>query len=282
MRSLLFVPGDDLKKLSRSLRDDTEADALIFDLEDSVALARKDDARRITCDALGLDTTKRRFVRLNPFDTGRLHEDLAATLPGNPDGFVLPKATGVQAVARLGRLMDQAGADPRCSIIVIASETPVAVQALARDDWGHPRLEGMMWGAEDLAAELGASRNRVEGRPTQPFRLALNLMLVAAKAAGVLAVDTVYADFRDQAGLRAEAEEAAADGFDAKAAIHPAQLAPINQAFTPTAEAVAWARAVVAVMSEASTGVASLDGQMLDQPHLKQAHRILTRANDDR
>mgnify|MGYP001375629271 FL=1 len=132
-----------------------------------------------------------------------------------------------------------------------------------------------MWGAEDLAAELGALRNRVDGQPTQPFRLARNLALVAAKAAGVLAIDTVYADFRDGAGLQRECEEAAADGFDAKAAIHPAQLSIINNAYTPTPEAVAWAEKVVAIMSEATTGVASLNGQMLDQPHLKQAMRIL-------
>ena len=181
------------------------------------------------------------------------------------------------AIIEVLREQDQAGADAACSIIAIASETPAAVQALSRDNWHHPRLQGMMWGAEDLAAELGALRNRVDGQPTQPFRLARNLALVAAKAAGVLAIDTVYADFRDGAGLQRECEEAAADGFDAKAAIHPAQLSIINDAYTPTPEAVAWAEKVVAIMSEATTGVASLNGQMLDQPHLKQAMRILAR-----
>lgn len=277
MRSLLFVPGDDAKKLSKSLL--SEADALIFDLEDSVAAARKDEARATIQDALKQETSKRRFVRLNPFDTGRLPDDLAAALAGNPDGVVLPKASGARAVARLARLMDQAGAPAACSIIAIVSETPAAVQALSRDDWRHHRLEGLMWGAEDLAAELGASRNRVQGRPTQPFRLARNLTLMAAKAAGVLAIDTVYADFRDAAGLTNEAVEAAEDGFDLKAAIHPAQLEPINRSFTPSDTALAWAEKVVAIMSEGSaTGVASLDGQMLDQPHLKQALRLLARA----
>lgn len=277
MRSLLFVPGDDAKKLSKSLL--SEADALIFDLEDSVAAARKDEARATIQDALKQETSKHRFVRLNPFDTGRLPDDLAAALAGNPDGVVLPKASGARAVARLSRLMDQAGAPATCSIIAIVSETPAAVQALSRDDWRHHRLEGLMWGAEDLAAELGASRNRVQGRPTQPFRLARNLTLMAAKAAGVLAIDTVYADFRDAAGLTDEAVEAAEDGFDLKAAIHPAQLEPINRSFTPSDTALAWAEKVVAIMSEGSaTGVASLDGQMLDQPHLKQALRLLARA----
>ena len=277
MRSLLFVPGDDAKKLSKSLL--SEADALIFDLEDSVAAARKDEARATIQDALKQETSKRRFVRLNPFDTGRLPDDLAAALAGNPDGVVLPKASGARAVARLARLMDQAGAPAACSIIAIVSETPAAVQALSRDDWRHHRLEGLMWGAEDLAAELGASRNRVQGRPTQPFRLARNLTLMAAKAADVLAIDTVYADFRDAAGLTDEAVEAAEDGFDLKAAIHPAQLEPINRSFTPSDTALAWAEKVVAIMSEGSaTGVASLDGQMLDQPHLKQALRLLARA----
>jgi citrate lyase subunit beta/citryl-CoA lyase len=275
MRSLLFVPGDDARKLEKGLG--TDADALIFDLEDSVAEANKDEARQITAQALQATTDKLRFVRLNPFDTGRLPADLEAALAGRPDGVVLPKANSGRAVQRLARLMDQAGADPACSIIAIASETPAAVQALSRDNWHHPRLQGMMWGAEDLAAELGALRNRVDGQPTQPFRLARNLALVAAKAAGVLAIDTVYADFRDGAGLQRECEEAAADGFDAKAAIHPAQLSIINNAYTPTLEAVAWAEKVVAIMSEATTGVASLNGQMLDQPHLKQAMRILAR-----
>ncbi len=276
MRSLLFIPGDDARKLEKGLG--TDADALIFDLEDSVAEARKDQARHITAQALHAETSKQRFVRLNPFDTGRLPADLDAALAGRPDGVILPKANSARAVQRLARLMDRAGADPACSIIAIASETPAAVQALSRDDWYHPRLLGLMWGAEDLAAELGASRNRADdGQPTQPFRLARNLALMAAKAAGVLAIDTVYADFRDAAGLQREAEEAAADGFDAQAAIHPAQLAIINTAHTPTAEAVAWAERVVAIMSEATTGVASLNGQMLDQPHLKQAKRILGR-----
>ena len=275
MRSLLFVPGDDARKLEKGLG--TDADALIFDLEDSVAEANKDEARQITAQALQATTDKLRFVRLNPFDTGRLPADLEAALAGRPDGVVLPKANSGRAVQRLARLMDQAGADAACSIIAIASETPAAVQALSRDNWHHPRLQGMMWGAEDLAAELGALRNRVDGQPTQPFRLARNLALVAAKAAGVLAIDTVYADFRDGAGLQRECEEAAADGFDAKAAIHPAQLSIISNAYTPTPEAVAWAEKVVAIMSEATTGVASLNGQMLDQPHLKQAMRILAR-----
>ena len=276
MRSLLFIPGDDARKLEKGLG--TDADALIFDLEDSVAEARKDQARHITAQALHAETSKQRFVRLNPFDTGRLPADLDAALAGRPDGVILPKANSARAVQRLARLMDRAGADPTCSIIAIASETPAAVQALSRDDWYHPRLLGLMWGAEDLAAELGASRNRADdGQPTQPFRLARNLALMAAKAAGVLAIDTVYADFRDAAGLQREAEEAAADGFDAQAAIHPAQLAIINTTHTPTAEAVAWAERVVAIMSEATTGVASLNGQMLDQPHLKQAKRILGR-----
>ena len=276
MRSLLFVPGDDAKKLEKSLSSD--ADALIFDLEDSVAEARKDDARTITLAALAQESLKRRFVRLNPFESGRLHDDLAAVLEGAPDGVVLPKASGIRATDRLCRLMDQAGAPAACTIIAIASETPAAVQALARDDWRNPRLEGLMWGAEDLAAELGSARNRVDGQPTQPFRLARNLTLMAAKAAGVLAIDTVYADFRDGPGLQREALEAAEDGFDMKAAIHPAQLGPINEAFSPSESAISWAEQVISIMqSGSSTGVASLDGQMLDQPHLKQALRILAR-----
>jgi len=276
MRSLLFVPGDDEKKLAKARASD--ADALIFDLEDSVAAENKIAARSVTLAALAEPTKAMRFVRLNPFDTGLLPDDLAATLDGQPDGFVLPKASGAKAVARLSRLMDQAGASDACSIIAIATETPGAVQALMTEPWGDPRLLGLMWGAEDLAAELGASRNRISGQPTQPFRFARNAMLMAAKHAGVLAVDTIYADFRDAKGLTHEAEEAAADGFDAKAAIHPAQLPAIHHAFTPGDDAIAWARQVVEIMGQGSRGVASLDGKMLDRPHLRQAERILARA----
>lgn len=276
MRSLLFVPGDDPRKLEKSLS--SEADALIFDLEDSVGADRKAEARAITREALRASTAKTRLVRLNPFETGLLHDDLQSVIAAQPDGLVLPKARTPLDVRRLARLLDQAGVDPACSIVAIASETPAAVQSLARDDWRGPRLSGLMWGAEDLAAELGASRNRVQGRPTQPFALARNFLLVAAKAAGVQAIDTIYADFRDVTGLEAEASEAAADGFDAKAAIHPGQLDAINKAFQPSEDALDWARQVVEIMSSGSTGVASLKGQMLDQPHLKQAKRLLERA----
>lgn len=278
MRSLLFVPGDDPRKLEKSRA--APADALIFDLEDSVSADRKAQARDLVAAALDQPGKQRRYVRLNPFETGLLPEDLAAVLPGRPDGLVLPKANTPREVRRLARLMDQAGAAPDCGIIAIASETPAALQSLARDPWHSPRLDGLMWGAEDLAAELGASRNRIAGRPAQPFALARNLLLIAAKAAGVLAIDTIYADFRDLAGVQAEATEAAEDGFDAKAAIHPGQLEAINAAFTPTEAALTWARQVVALMSDGAAGVASLDGHMLDQPHLKQARRLLARAGE--
>ncbi|CAM4123090.1 HpcH/HpaI aldolase/citrate lyase family protein [Palleronia rufa] len=278
-RSWLFVPGDSMAKMEKAAG--SEADALILDLEDSVAAGAKPAAREAAAAFLGRPAPMARFVRVNALDTGLAEADVAAVQPAQPDGYVLPKCAGPEDVETLARLIDAGGTGGQ-PILPIATETPRAVQALMARDWTHPRLVGLSWGAEDLAAELGALSNKdAKGRFHSPFVLARDAMLMAARAAGVPAIDTVYTDFRDPGGLDAEARAALEVGFAGKLAIHPAQCATINQTFTPSEDSLAWARAVVAAMEAAGGGVAQLHGRMLDQPHLKQARALLARAGRD-
>jgi citrate lyase subunit beta/citryl-CoA lyase len=162
-------------------------------------------------------------------------------------------------------------------IIAVCTETPAATLSLAARSWAHPRLAGLLWGAEDLSAAVGATTNRDEhGRYTAPFALARSLCLLAARAAGVVPIDAVFTDFRDGEGLARETDAARRDGFSAKAAIHPAQVDIINQRFTPTEAERRWAERVLAAFDASATGVAQIDGVMLDAPHLAQARRIMT------
>jgi len=279
-RCYLFVPGDSARKQEKSL--DSGADALILDIEDSVAPGAKEEARRITADFLSRPAPMRRFVRVNALDTGLAEDDVAATAPGMPDGYVLPKCEGKGDIEALSRLIARHGGGDAV-IFAIATETVRGVRNLLSSDWDHPRLAAMTWGAEDLAADMGAIRNRGDdGAYYTPFRFARDAMLFAAKDAGVTAVDSVYTDFRDEAGLIEEATEALDCGFTAKMAIHPAQVAPIQSVFTPTEEQVDWARKIVAAMdgagaNGAGAGVAQIDGKMIDRPHLKSAQKILDR-----
>ncbi len=275
-RSWLFVPGDDSRKLEKS--PGTGADALILDLEDSVSPAHKDAARETAAGALRRPAPMPRWVRVNALDTGRTAGDVAATLPAGAAGFVLPKCEGREDIEALSAMIAEAGGGEEIGILVIATETAGAVRGLLTSDWRHPRLVGMAWGGEDLAADLGVSSNRDEtGAYRSPFRFARDAMLFAAKAAGVTAVDSVFIDLRDPEGLAAEAGEAAAVGFGAKLAIHPGQIEAIHRAFTPGEAQVAWARRVLQAMEEARGGVAQLDGRMVDEPHLKSARAILAR-----
>jgi len=284
MRSLLFVPADDPRKLAKA--GGAGADALILDLEDSVALSGKARARRNALAFLREAGRQgpRLFVRVNGFSSGLLEGDIDAVLPGAPDGVVLPKAEGGADVQRLDALLSVAEAlhdieAGRTRVVAIATETARGVLALASHAEAGPRLAALAWGGEDLAADLGAAANRAGGAWTEPFRLARNLCLFAAKAAGVEAIDTVFTDFRNLEGLRAEAEEAARDGFTGKLAIHPAQVEVINAALTPSEEEVRRARAVVEAFGKAGdVGVVAVEGQMLDRPHLKAAEGVLARA----
>lgn len=284
MRSLLFVPGDSDKKLAKSLG--SEADILLLDLEDSVALARKDAARAMTRDFLKSRPAGRRaYVRINPLTTPLALPDLEAVMAGRPDGIMLPKAAGGDAVRTLDRALvpleeKNALAAGSTAILPIATETAHAMFTLGTYGGASKRLAGLMWGAEDLAADIGALANRrADTTYEAPFALARSMCLFAAAAACVPAVDTVYADFRDRTGFERECLDGARIGFSAKAAIHPDQVEIINRVFTPSADAVAHARRIVDAFAAApEAGVVSLDGQMVDRPHLVAAQRVLARA----
>jgi citrate lyase subunit beta/citryl-CoA lyase len=289
MRSMLFVPGDSARKIEKGLAGD--ADAVIIDLEDSVALDNKDAARRLTAETLaGLDATARAagpeiYVRVNALDTGLTDVDLAAVMAGRPDGIMQPKAGGAADVRTLAALLvaEEArhGIAPGATgIVVVATETASSLFHMGSYVDAGPRLRGMAWGAEDLSADLGATTNkRPDGTYADPYRLARTLCLAGAVAAAVQPIDTVFTAFRDEAGLRGECEAAVRDGFTGKMAIHPAQVAVINAVFTPSAADVARARRIVEAFAEAGNpGVVGLDGEMLDRPHLTRAERLLARA----
>jgi len=278
LRSLLFVPGDRPDRMEKALG--AGADALILDLEDSVAAAARPEARRAVAEFLAAHQGARLWVRVNPLDGAEIDRDLQAVLPAHPDGIVLPKAEGGASVADLSNRLAKRG-NATAQILAIATETPAALFQLGTFG-GHTRLAGLTWGAEDLPAAVGAATSREEdGSFTPPYELARSLCLFGAAAAGVAPIETVYPAFRDLAGLEAYAGRARRDGFTGMLAIHPDQVPVINAAFTPTDAEVAHARRVVAAF-EASPGAGalSLEGRMIDRPHLVQAQRILAAAGD--
>jgi citrate lyase subunit beta / citryl-CoA lyase len=285
-RSVLYMPGANERALEKAKT--IPADALILDLEDSVAFSEKEGARRTTAaflaEARQAAERPRLFVRVNSLSTGLTDADLDGVMAGAPDGIMLPKAVGGPDVAHLGaklavREAEHGLDDGGTRIVAIATETAASLFVLGGFAGASRRLAGLAWGAEDLSADLGAEANRDEaGLFTEPFRLARNLMLFAAAAAEVDAVDTVFTNFRDPEGLARECREAQRDGFVAKLAIHPGQVPVINEAFTPTPEAVARARAIVdAFAQNPGAGVVGLGGEMIDQPHLKRSERLLRR-----
>lgn len=287
MRSLLFVPGDSDKKQAKALA--CGADVLILDLEDSVAPARKPAAREMsrTWITTAKVQTKRPmlYVRMNALTTSYWQDDLSGVMPAAPDGIMLPKprsGADVELLAmHLAALEQTFGiAEGTTRILPIATEVPLSVLQMPSYVGASPRLSALTWGAEDLATEIGASTNRrSDGTFTSPFQLARDLTLFTACAAGVPPLDTVFVNFRDAAGLRREAEAAARDGFTGKLAIHPDQVPVINAAFTPSADDIARARAIKKLFDDnPGSGALSMDGQMIDIPHLKQAERLLARA----
>jgi citrate lyase subunit beta/citryl-CoA lyase len=284
MRSLLFVPADSERKLARGL--ESGADALILDLEDSVAAPNRPTARKLAREFLEANGPVeqggriRRYVRINPLASGLALDDLAATVAGRPDGILLPKCTPEDvrtADHYLSAFEAAAGAAiGAIRIIAIATETPAAVFALGGYAGVSSRLEAITWGAEDLAACIGANNRTVAGDYDGPYKLARSLCLLAASAAEVLAIDTIYTDFKDPEGLKAECAAARRSGFAAKMAIHPAQLATINEAFSVSAAERDWAEQVIAAFAaNPEAGTLALDGKMIDKPHLVLARRLL-------
>jgi citrate lyase subunit beta/citryl-CoA lyase len=284
LRSFLFVPGDSEKKLAKALS--SGADALILDLEDSVAPAQLPFARGLVRELLQSRSDRSRlrlWIRVNGPASGILLDDLIGVFAGSPDGLVLPKVsapTEIQAVHHYLEALEAHEGLPRGTtrLMVIATETPRAVLELGQHYFqAGERLVGLTWGAEDLSAALGAAtKTDSHGALTFTFQLARSMCLLTAASLSVQAIDGVYTDFRDAAGLGREIENARRDGFTAKLAIHPDQVEPINTAFIPGKVEVEWAQRVVQAFAAApEAGVRSLDGRMLDRPHLLQAQRIL-------
>ncbi len=289
MRSLLFVPGDSERKLSKGLASD--ADILLVDLEDSVAMDNKQEARRITADFLkeniGNSGSPAIYVRINSFDSQLLEDDLDAVMAGKPDGILLPKSEHGKDVThlhvRLSVYEAENGIDEGTTrIAAIITETATAT--LNADTYGgcSERLTALTWGAEDLSADLGALEKRNEdGSYRDVYKHARTVTLLSAISTGVAPIDTVFTDFRDMDGLRRECEEAVKDGFSGKMAIHPAQVPIINEVFTPSKAAITRARAIVDVFEKSGNpGVTSLNGEMLDRPHLRRAEALLDRVQD--
>ncbi len=275
LRSLLFVPGDRPERMIKALG--LGADALILDLEDSVAPGAKAAARAHVTAFLAEPRTVPLFVRINPLDSGLADDDLAGVLPGKPDGIMLPKAEGAASLAAL-----DAKLSGDIAILPIATETPAAIFTLGSYGGVTDRLVGLTWGAEDLPAAIGAATSReADGSYTAPYQLARSLTLFGAHAAGVSAIETVYPDFRDLDGLAAYAARGRRDGFTGMMAIHPSQLPVINAAFTPSAEERAKAQAIVDLFAaNPGAGALQMDGKMVDAPHLKAAKALLALAAD--
>jgi citrate lyase subunit beta / citryl-CoA lyase len=287
MRSLLFVPADGGSKLDKAFA--SGADAVIVDLEDSIAPDRKAQARASAAAFLKSAVTQakrpRLLVRVNAIATGLIDDDLDAVVPARPDAILLPKAEGgasiIHADAKLTAREAIAGLDEgHLKIVAQAIETAAGLFAAGNIRGASPRLIGLTWGPEDLSAEIGAEANRdAQGLLTEPYRLARSVCLFAAAAAGVAAIETVYVDFRNLAGLKRETEEARRDGFVGRLAIHPAQVPVINEVFTPTADAIDRAQAIVDAFAKApGAGVVAIDGKMYDRPHLARAQALLARA----
>lgn len=276
-RSWLFVPGDSERKQAKALGG--PADAIILDLEDSVAAAQLPAARKRVASVLSARSnsgSQQLWVRVNPPSSPLFDADVAAVIDAAPDGLILPKVSSSEEIAQVAQRL---AARSAIRLLVIATETPQALLTLA--NWKlesvKARLAGLTWGMEDLGAALGAvAKREADGSLAFTFQLARSTCLLAAAAASVQAIDTIFADFRDAEGLAKEAARARRDGFTGKLAIHPDQVPTINAAFTPTPDELSWAHRVVeAFASQPDAGVTSLDGQMIDRPHLVQARRLI-------
>jgi len=282
-RSYLFVPADSERKLAKAR--DTAADALILDLEDSVAASARPKAREIAHDFLADKAAAEFWVRINPLDSEDALQDLRAVMPSAPRGIVLPKPFGARDANQLAKLLDvlelESGHTPgQTAIIPIATERPAALFKMHEYADATPRLAALSWGAEDLSSAVGASANRyASGDWLPPYELARSLCLFAASAAALAAVDTVYTDYRDTDGLADYAASARRDGFEGMLAIHPDQVAVINAAFDASAAEIERANRIVELFAaNPDAGTLGMDGEMIDRPHLLQAQRIIKTA----
>lgn len=287
LRSLLFVPGDSEPKFAKA--SGIGADALILDLEDAVAPLRKELAREMVKNLLGGPARDWAFlVRINPLGSGLALGDLAAIVRPGLDGILIPKVNGMQDIELISNYVDvlevATGVTPgHVKLLVVATETPAAMIGFAGYTTPSRRLVAMTWGAEDLGAALGALSNKeADGSWTFPYQVARAQCLFAAGAAGVMALDTLYGDFKDEKGLAESCRIARRDGFVGKIAIHPGQVATINQCFTPSEADLAHARRVVAAFAaQPDAGTLGIDGKMYDMPHLIAAKRALASAGED-
>ncbi|MDJ0641460.1 MAG: CoA ester lyase [Erythrobacter sp.] len=285
MRSWLFAPGDSAKKMGKAIASD--ADIALLDLEDSVVPENKAPARETVVQALGEATDRARvWVRINPLSGGWTEADLDAVVPAAPGGVFLPKAEGGHDVERLDAMLTQremAAGLPVGSIKVAALVTETAAAMFTTGTYdGAPRLVAMSWGAEDLSSELGASEQRgPDGEYTHVYEMARSLCLLGAVKAGVAPIETVQPEFRDLEALETRARRVRAQGFRGMLAIHPAQIAPINAAFTPSAGEIARAKSVVQAFADnPGAGTVAMDGNMLDRPHLALAQRLLAEVDE--
>ncbi|MES2511375.1 MAG: CoA ester lyase [Pseudomonadota bacterium] len=282
LRSMLFIPADSERKLAKG--DATGADALILDLEDAVAPSRTHIAREMALAYLKArkDRSKQQmWVRINPLSTPAALLDLVV-VAGAPDGIVLPKVDSAADIVQLSHYLDalevREGVTPGAiRIMPVATETAKSLFTLNSYEGCSARLAGLTWGAEDIAAALGASTNRrPDGEYDTVYQLARSMCLAGAVAAGVQPIDTIWADFSDEVGLMRDSAAARQRGFTGKIAIHPGQVAAINAAFSPSAEELAWSKKVVDLFeANPGMGTVGLEGKMLDMPHLKQARRVL-------
>jgi citrate lyase subunit beta / citryl-CoA lyase len=283
LRSMLFVPGDDARKLDRAC--DSQADALILDLEDAVAPERKAEARRLCAEFLDGGRRQPVFVRVNPVCEEALFDDLAAIIRSAPDGIMLPKCTGPDDLSLLDHALtalEVRDARPCGSIVVLPIAIEVAESAFTAGRYRGvtPRLCGLMWGVEDIAVDIGSAVRGESGAYLPAVELARSLCVYAAAAAGVPAVDAVYANFKDLEGLARDVASARESGFTVKTAIHPAQVPVINRELTPSADAISWAARVVHAFGKSpGRGAIAIDGRMHDRPHLRAAEMILARGN---
>lgn len=283
LRSLLFVPGDSEKKISKSIS--TSADALILDLEDSVSPERTSIARSMVADFLKAHnkrTQQQLWVRINPLQTPEALEDLVAVMAGRPDGIMLPKPLNAQHAQQLDHYLSALEMREGLTlgstrIIPVATEVPGAVFDLHSYAGASPRLLGLTWGAEDLATAIGATSNKDEsGEFSFTYKLARSLCLLASAHAQIQAIDTLSVDFKNLQALALDVHGARKEGFTGKLAIHPDQVDVINQGFTPSAQEIAHAKNIVDAFAKASgAGAVQIDGKMVDKPHLTQALRLI-------